>query len=434
MAQTDFHTIAREMSGKQGLGQSAVLACTVCLIVIALVWASIAELDNVTRGEGRIESALQNQMVQAAEGGVILRRYVSENTEVKAGDVLFEIDPVDAASELNRLMQRKIAMDIREVRLNAEISGTEFVIDNELRAQSPIVASTEENLFAARRAELSGALAVLQQKKNQREQDLLVAQTNRHTIESTMSLLEREIEVLEPMVKESIAPETRLLELQRELETARGQFTSAGVAIQQAESGILETQKEFENRREAYVLEAMDQLSAVVSEKTELMEALPLLQERVSRTVIRAPMDGIVNQLNYRTTGGYVKPGDVMLELVPLGEDLVIAAQIEPKDISNIRLDDKVRIRLSAYDSAKYGTVDGRVMRISPDALKRESDGSTYFQVDIAIESALLLEDGTPVTYKPGMTATVDVLSGKRTVLEYIWQPVAKVQELALRD
>lgn len=433
MNQSDFQTIAREMAGKHGFGQSAVLAATTGLVVLALLWASLAELDNVTRGEGRIVSSLQNQMVQSAEGGVILRRYVSENSAVKNGDILFEIDPVDAESELNRLMQRKAAMEIKEARLEAEIAGQEFVLSADLRAQSPMVATTEENLFAARRAELAGALAVLEQKKNQREQDLQGAETNRRTTESTMKLLEREIAVLEPMVKENIAPETRLLELQRELEAVRGQFDNAAVAIQQAKSGIAEIQNEIENRGDAYLLEAMDQLSAVVAEKSELLEALPLLQERVSRTVIRAPMDGVVNQLNYRTTGGYVKPGDVVLELVPTGEDLVIAAEIDPKDISNIRPDDAVRIRLSAYDSAKYGTVDGRVLRISPDALTREN-GSTYYQVDVTLEGTITLADGSAVVYKPGMTATVDVLSGKRTVLEYIWQPVSKVQELALRD
>lgn len=434
MSNTDFQTIAREMAGKQGLGQSAILFTVAGLIAIAVTWASLAELDNVTRGQGRIVSSVQNQMVQAAEGGVILRRYVSENTEVKAGDILFEIDPVDAVSELNRLVERKAAMEIKEARLRAEIEGKEFAPAAALRAQSPLVSSTEESLYAARKSELAGAIATLEQQRSQRQQDLLRAGTDRRTAERTVQLIGREVAVLEPMVKENIAPETRLLELQRELEVARGQFDAAEAAIRQSEAGIAEVESEIANRRDAYVLEAMDELSAVVAEKAELEEALPLLQERVSRTVIRAPMDGIVNQLNYRTPGGYIKPGDVVLELVPTGEDLVIAAQIDPKDISNIRLDDAVRIRLSAYDSAKYGTVDGQVVRISPDALTREEDGTTYYLVDVAIREQLALEDGTKVVYKPGMQATVDVLSGKRTVLEYIWQPVSKVQELALRD
>lgn len=434
MSQTDFQTLARDMAGKQGIGQSAILFVAAGLIGMLVLWASFAELDNVTRGEGRIISSVQNQLVQASEGGVILRRYVTENSEVKSGDILFEIDPVDASSELNRLIQRKSAMEIKEGRLRAEINGVDFALGGELRAQSPMVAATEESLFAARRAELAGAIAVLELQRSQREQDMQGARTNRRTAESTMQLIEREISVLEPMVRENIAPETRLLELRRELEAARGQFDNAGVAILQAEAAIAEISSEISNRQEAYVLRAMDELSVVVAEKSELLEALPLLEERLSRTVIRSPLDGIVNQLNYRTTGGYITPGDVVLELVPTGEDLVIAAEIAPQDISNIRPDDQVRIRLSAYDSTRYGTVDGRVVRISPDALTRENDGSTYYQVDVSIESDLVLEDGTTVTYKPGMTATVDVLSGKRTVLEYIWQPISRVQELALRD
>lgn len=434
MSQTDFQSIARDMAGKQGLGQSAILLTTASLIGLGLLWASIAELDNVTRGEGRIISSVQNQLVQAAEGGVILRRYVSENAEVKSGDILFEIDPVDASSELNRILQRKTAMEIKEARLRAEIEGSEFAPQDSLRALSPMVASTEESLFAARRAELAGAISVLEQRRSQREQDLKGAATNQRIATNTRALIEREIAVLEPMVRENLAPETRLLELQRELEAATGQVETAGVAMRQAEAGIAEIENEIQNRREAYALQAMDELSTVVAEKSELEKALPLLEERVSRTVLRAPLDGIVNQLNYRTPGGYIKPGDVVLELVPTGEALMIAAQIDPKDISNIRLDDAVRIRLSAYDSAKYGTVDGRVTRISPDALTRKEDGSTYYQVDVAIEGGLTLEDGTAVIFKPGMTATVDVLSGKRTVLAYIWEPVSKVQELALRD
>lgn len=196
-----------------------------------------------------------------------------------------------------------------------------------------------------------------------------------------------------------------------------------------------ELQTEIENVRAGYVLRAMDELNSLVAEKSELREALPSLEQRVSRTVIRSPMDGIVNQLNFRTPGGFVNKGDVILELVPTGEALIVEAKIMPQDISRIRLDDAVRIRLSAYNSAKYGSVDGRVMRISPDAVvDQQRNGASYYLVDVAIEGDLILDSGEKVTFIPGMTATVDVLSGKRTVLEYLWQPVAKIQELALRD
>lgn len=436
MSDIDFKSLSREMAGREGLAGSAVMITVIALVAMALYWASWAELDNVTRGEGRIVPSVQNQMVQAAEGGVILRRYVSENSQVAQGDVMFEIDPVDASSEFNRVEQRLAGLDIKELRLRAEIEGTEFAIPAELNARSPMVALTEQSLFAARRSELAGQLAVLEQRRQQREQDLRTAESTRGTAERTAGFLDEEIAVVEPLVRDNIAPATRLLELQRQLEQARGEQDRAEVSIGQARSGIAEIDTEIENARANFQLRAMEELNTVVAEKSELEESLPRLEERVSRTVIRAPMEGIVSQLNFRTPGGFVNTGDVMLELVPTGEALIIEAKIMPQDISRIRVDDAVRIRLSAYDSAKYGTVDGRVLRISPDAVVDEQNGgATHYLVDVAIEGDLVLEEtGEAVTFIPGMTATVDVLSGKRTVLEYIWQPIARVQELALRD
>lgn len=436
MSNTDFKSLSREMAGREGLGGSAIMFIIIALVGLALVWANWAELDNVTRGEGRVVSSVQNQMVQASEGGVILRRYVSENTVVAKGEVLFELDPVDASSELNRLVQRLAGLDIKELRLRSEINGSEFSVSAELSARSPMVASTEQSLFAARRAELSGQLAVLEQRLQQRQKDLRAAENSLGTAERTAGFLEEEIAVVAPLVRDNIAPATRLLELQRQREQALGERDSSSSGIDQARSSMVELETEIENARANYQLRAMDELNTVVAEQSELAESLPRLEERVSRTVIRAPMEGIVSRLNFRTPGGFVNTGDVMLELVPTGEALIIEAKIMPKDISRIRVEDDVRIRFSAYDSAKYGSVDGRVLRISADAVVDErNQGADHYLVDVAIEGELVFEEtGIAVTFIPGMTATVDVLSGKRTVLEYIWQPMAKVQELALRD
>ena len=436
MSEMNFASLSREMAGREGLGGSSIMLIIIVLLGSALFWANWAELDNVTRGEGRIVSSVQNQMVQASEGGVILRRYVSENTIVVKGEVLFEIDPIDASGELNRLTQRLAGLDIKELRLRAEIDGVEFLVPANLSARSPVVALTEESLFAARKSELAGQLAVIEQRLAQRSQDLRAAKNSFGTAERTARLLDKEIKVVAPLVRDKIAPATRLLELQRQLEGALGERDLGSVGVEQARSGIIELETEAKNARESYKLRAMDELNKVVSEQSELAESLPSLEERVSRTVIRAPMDGIVSRLNFRTPGGFVNTGDVMLELVPTGEALIIEAKIMPKDISRIRVKDEVRIRLSAYDSAKYGSVDGRVLRISPDAVvDKNNDGVSHYLVDVGIVGELLIDgEDEPVTFIPGMTATVDVLSGKRTVLEYIWQPMSKVQELALRD
>lgn len=434
MSAVDFKAMSREMSGQDSARNSIIMFVIIVLLVVVGTWANLTELDNVTRGEGRVISANQNQNVQAAEGGVILRRYVSEGSSVAVGDILFEIDPVDANSELNRILKRRSALTIKELRLRSEIANEDLEISNDLRAQAPSVAASEESLFQARKTELAGAVAILEQQLVQREQELLDAQVSIETFRNTQELISEEIGIMEPLVRQSIAPETRLLELRRELEQSRGSLARAQTSVTAARAGISEIESEIRNRQDDYVLTSMQELSSTVSELAELAEAVPALEERVGRTVIRAPATGIVNRLNFRTPGGYVNRGDVMVELVPTEDGLVIEAKIKPSDISNIQVDDLVRIRFSAYDSSRYGTVDGRVLSISPDAVQDPDTGETHYMVDVEIEGELVLEDGTQVTFLPGMTATVDVLSGKRTVLEYIWQPVARVQELALRD
>ena len=434
MSAVDFKTMARDMSGKERSRNSVIMLVVISLMIVLGIWAYMTELDKVTRGQGKVISDMQNQNVQAAEGGVILRRHVSEGSQVEKDDILFEIDPIDASAELNRTLQREAALKIKEGRLRAEIAGEDLEIPAPLRAMSPSVASSEESLFRARRTELQGAINIMEQRLVQKEQDLLEAESKIQSLDTTLSLISQEIEVMEPLVRQAIASETRLLELRRELESSRGSQSSYRISKTSARAGIAEIESEIQNRRDEYVKSSMEELAKTVAELSEIEESIPSLEERVGRTVIRAPVTGIVNRLNFRTSGGYVNRGDVMVELVPTEDDLVIEAKIKPADISEIRLDDLVRIRFSAYDSSRYGTVDGRVIRISPDAVQNEETGETHYLADIAIEGSIELDDGASVTFIPGMTATVDILSGKRTVLEYIWQPVARVQELALRD
>ena len=435
MSDESFKKISGDMAGRSGWGSSLIIVIVIALIASLSTWSTYAELDNVARGEGRIISPIQNQSVQAGEGGIILRRYVSENSSVAKGELLFEIDPIDASSELNQMSKRFAGLEIRELRLRAEIAGREqFAVPQSLSAQTPTVALSEESLFVARRLEVQGQVNVLEQRLARSGQDVIAGEVGVASAGRTMALIEDEIAVVEPLVREKIAPATRLLGLQRELEQARGTRDSARVAIRQAGLAIQEINSEIVNARDAYALASMDELAQVVSQKSELTAALPRLEDRVSRTLIRAPMDGVVNTLNYRTPGGYIRTGDVVLELIPTGEALVVEAKINPKDISRIKLGDEVRIRLSAYDSSKYGHVAGRLERISPDAVVDERSGSaTHYLIDVAIEGEMIV-NGVPVDLMPGMTASVDVLSGKRTVFEYFWQPIAKVSELALRD
>ncbi|MDC1446287.1 HlyD family type I secretion periplasmic adaptor subunit [Amylibacter sp.] len=435
MSEVNFKRLSKEMSDGGGAASFTILFVVVALVGALFVWANYAELDNVTRGDGRVISSLQNQMVQASEGGVILKRHVSENSIVKAGDLLFEIDPINAIGELNPILQRINSLKIREERLRSEILGKFFFqIPSELSALAPVVAQSEKSLFDALRAELKGEVGVLRQSLSQSEQDIRSGGLAAASAQRTMDLLSEEISFMEPLVKENIAPATQLLGLQREFESATAMKDRAISTIEQGKLSIEKINKQIKNVEGSYILKSMEDLNRVVAEQSELAKALPSLEDRVSRTLIKAPIDGIINKINFRTPGGFVKTGDLVLELVPTGEALIIEAKIQLKDISRIRVDDEVRIRFSAYDSSKFGHVLGRVSRISPDAvIDKATNMATHYLIKVAIEGELVIND-VAVEFMPGLTATVDVLSGKRTVFEYLWEPVSKIAELALRD
>jgi adhesin transport system membrane fusion protein len=422
------------MEDKDGISGSAVIIFVFLLIGSLIFWASKAELDNVTRGEGKIISSVQNQNIQSTESGVIQKRFVTENSFVDEGQILFVLDPVDTSSELNQLTKRLETLEIREQRLQSEIQGKVFDPKNSSEVSDITFLNTERSLFMLRQSELAGKLSILEDKKFQRQQELENARVSLRTAKNTMDLMVEEINLIEPMVRENLAPKTQLLLLQREIETSRGSSESALVAMSKAESGISEIEKEEKNAKISYNLRSIEELNELLSEKTELAERIPRLEERVTRTVIRSPMAGIVSRLNYRTLGGFINAGDVVLELVPTDEALMIEAKIAPQDISNILVGDEAKIRLSAYDSSKYGAVMGVVSRISPDAITEENSTlGSFYLIDVKIVGSLLV-DGKEVEFLPGMTATIDVVSGKRTILEYFWQPIAKVKEIALRD
>jgi len=434
MSNAKFKKIVREMEDREGLRGSTILFTVLFLLVALIYWASKAEIDNVTRGEGRIVSSMQNQKVQATEGGVILKRFVQENSVVSEGDILFEIDPIDANSELTQIKVRIAALKIKELRLQAELSGGELFLPEQESQNLTQIAASERDLFFARQADLQGKISVFNQRLEQQFKELEAIASSEVMSKNTVELIREEIAVIEPMVQQKIAPKPRLLALQRELESIEGQIRNVAISETKTKSVISELRNEIKSTQLSYKVASMEELNEVISEQAQRKSELPKLEERVSRTLVRSPMDGIIYKLNYRTPGGYVSTGDVLLEFVPTGQSLEIEAKIMPQDISKIMLGDEVLIRFSAYDSSKYGTVNGKVIRISPDAITDERQQiESHFLIGVGIEERLVV-DGNPVQFIPGMTATIDVLSGKRTILEYFWQPIARIQELALRD
>ena len=319
--------------------------------------------------------------------------------------------------------------------MDLEVSGGIFENQAGLKSADASVIAAEKNLFLSRRKELANTISIYENKNLQVQKQLLSIDASLKMELDLQEFIDREIEVLRPLVEQNIAPETRLLELLREKKRNLGSQENNRIAIEEAEIALDELAQQIVSAKENYKLQALDELSNVTAEIVELAIVLPRLSQRVSRTTILAPMDGIISKIKYKTIGGYVRQGDVLLEMVPGNEGIILEGRIKPEDISRIKLDDAVKVRLSAYDSAKYGSISGSVAAISPDTVTSEDGtGITYYAIEVKITSDMVLDNGTVVQLKPGMTATIDVLSGKRTVFEYLWAPMTRVQELALRD
>jgi len=249
-----------------------------------------------------------------------------------------------------------------------------------------------------------------------------------------LKLIRQEIITIEPLVKTGLAPETRLLALQREEEAAKGQAASSQSGQSRIESSLNEIDEQLKAETQAYLTSALTDLSSIEAEMLEIEARIPALEDRVERTSVSSPINGIVNQINYVTADAYIRPGDVLLEIVPTGLKLIVETKINPKDIAEVVVGQEVKIALSAYDPLKYGRIEGKVLSISADALSDQRAGTEYYLVDVSISGKLYEADGSEVVVLPGMGATIDVLSGKRTVLDYFWQPMARTKEKALRD
>ena len=434
MSDLNFKKLSKEMAGRQRSGSSILLLAVVTLLGIIIFWSAVTELDNVVRGSGKTVSEAKNQLVQAAEPGVLRTRYVRDGDIVEKGQLLFDIDPIDAKTVLDQYQKRYQSLTIKSNRLKAEIENTTPNFSQELIEKAPDNVTTELALYRARIADLNTKSAILEQRRLQKLNEIQELVIKFDTAMNGLSLIRKEIAAVEPLVKTGLAPTTRLIALQREEEAALGNANSAKSAQTRIESGLDEINEQLKAELQSYTTSALTDLSNVESELRELAAKIPALESRVERTSVRSPVDGVVNRVNYVTDDAYVSTGDVLLEIVPTGSELIVETKINPKDIADIANGQDVKISLTAYDASKFGRIDGSVKSISADALSDQQTGEQYYLVDVTINGSLYEPDGSAVTILPGMVASIDVLSGKRTILDYFWQPIARTKNKALRD
>ena len=434
MSDKEFKKLAKELAGRQRHSSSILLLVIITLVSVAFVWAAVTEIDSVVRGTGKTISEAQNQLVQSSEPGVIRKRYVNEGDFIEEGQLLFDIDPIDAKTQLDQIQKRYSTLLVKSIRLKAEVDRNTPSFPEEILEAAPNAVTTELALYRARLDDLNTKSAILEQRRIQKLNEIQELKIKFNTASNGLALIRQEIGTLEPLVKSGLAPETRLIALQRDEEASLGQANSAQSAQKRLLSGLDEIDEQLKAELQAYRTSSLTDLSAIQGEIVELKARIPALESRVERTSVRSPVNGVVNRISYTTADAYITTGEVLLEIVPTGSKLIVETKIDPKDIADIAIGQDVKVSLTAYDATKFGRIDGKVISISADAIANPQTGEQAYMVDVSMQGTLYEDNGNEVVILPGMVASIDVLSGKRTILDYFWQPISKTKDTAFRE
>jgi membrane fusion protein, adhesin transport system len=423
---------AAELHAPRGFAH-LLLFVIAAFFVIFFAWASWAELDEVTRGEGKVIPSSQVQVVQNLEGGIVAEIPVREGAIVEPGEVLVRIDDVRAASELRESRQRYLALQGALSRLRAEVDDVPVAFAPEIMTEASGVAQSEGALYRARKEALQSELEILRSQAAQREQELTELATRLGQLERSHALALEELEITEPLAASRVVSRVQLLRLEREVNDLAGELEATRLAVPRVEAALREATRRIDERQLSFRAEAQRELTAVQAEAAALQEVITAEADMVSRTEVRSPVRGTVKQLFVNTVGGVIQPGADLVEIVPLEDNLLVEAKVRPADIAFLRPGQPAVVKVTAYDFAIYGGLDAVVEDISADTITDER-GESFYRVRVRTHESALHEAGEPLPIIPGMTTQVDILTGEKTVLDYLLKPILRAKERALRE
>lgn len=400
--------------------------------VVAIVWASVAYVDEFTRGEGKVIPSSQIKIIQNLEGGIVSELFVQVGQSVIKGQELLRLDDTQFSSSLREADVTLDQLTAKTARLKAEAEGEIFAA-NPTPGTADLVWSQEAELFDSRRDEQKSKTRVLEQQVTQRGQELNELKARRDQHKRSLELLDSELQLTKPLVSSGAVSQVELLRLQRQVNDLAGELSGAQLAIPRANSSLQEARDKLTGAKLAFRNEARNELGDVRLELQRLSESSGALQDRVTRTSVRAPVTGTIKQVMINTIGGVIQPGMDLIEIVPTGDTLLVEAKVRPADIAFLHPGQEAIVKVTAYDFSIHGGLKGNVVNISPDTIVDE-EGVSYYSVRVETENAYLGDKDKPKPIIPGMTVSVDILTGKKTVLNYILKPILKTKNLALRE
>jgi adhesin transport system membrane fusion protein len=406
----------------------------IAFFVFLVLWANFAVLDEVTRGDGKAIPSSKLQKIQNLEGGIIAQIYAREGEIVEAGAPLLRLDDTRFVSNVGETEADRIGLALRVERLSAEVEDRPLNIDAELRKAAPSQAASEESLFQSRHQQLQDEIGGLQEQLVQRQQELREFSSKQAQYRNSLQLLRQEIAMSEPLVAQGAISQVEVLRLKRAEVENRGQLDATSLAIPRAESAVKEVERKIDETRGKFRSDALTQLNEARTDLNKAQATGKALEDRVSRTLVTSPVRGIVKQVLVNTIGGVIQPGSDLVEIVPLDDTLLIEARIRPQDIAFLHPGQEAMVKFSAYDFTIYGGLKAKLEQIGADTITDEEGKNTFYLIKLRTDRSHLGTDEKPLLIIPGMVATVDIITGKKSVLSYLLKPIIRARAEALHE
>ena len=398
-------------------------------------WARETQLDLITRGEGRLIAEGQNKLVQAPDGGIIKEIFVKEGDTVERDQVLALINSTAAEGSLEEIIAKRNSLSAKLVRLDAELKNTDInQLESNLKNFSESVRESQLALFLANKSNLRSLLFSIESERDQLEKSLETIKQELSGARDLQILVNEESEELLPLITAGALGSSEKFRLKREAAQLRSEIQVLEAKVKETEAGYLRLQAQIEALKSGYERDIFDERAVYINELSEIKARIPILEQKLEQTEIRSPSNGIINSLPVSDKETVIKTGDVIAEIVPSTDKLFVEAFIDPKDIAKIETGQDARISLTAYDAAKYGYLSGWLYKVSADAVYREEKQSYMYAIEVELVNNLYDSGGSAVPLNPGMIAQVDIIRGQQTILEYFWQPIAKLKDDAFRQ
>lgn len=414
------------------LSRITVWAVSACLLT-ALIWAHFAVLEEVTTGEGKAIPSSKVQVIQNLEGGIVSEIFVREGQVVDKGDTLLRLDDTRFLSNRGETEADRLALIARLERLSAEAEGRAPRLPEEITRDAPQLAEDQLALYRSRQERLRSEQRTLGEQLRQKEQELAEFRSKAQQYRSSLGLLQQELNMSQPLVASGAISQVEVLRLRRSLVEVRGSLEATNLAIPRAEAAMSEIRSKMEESELAFRAEAFKELNEVRTELQKITATSVAIEDKVTRTTVTSPVRGVIKQLKVNTIGGVVQPGSDMLEIVPLDDSLLIEAKVRPQDVAFLHPGQKSMVKFTAYDYTIYGGLKANLELISADTITDE-EGNSFYLIQVRTEKSHLGNPEHPLLIIPGMVATVDIITGEKSVLDYLLKPVLKARSEAMRE